>query len=73
MALFFGFSAAMLGISAFEPSANFVEEQADGVFPKIMCLAKEWNIPMNLMFIGSPTGDRMKHRLEDFGGVRLII
>lgn len=31
-ALFFGFSAAMLGISGFESSANFVEEQAPGVF-----------------------------------------
>ena len=32
-ALFFGFAAAMLGISGFESSANFVEEQAEGVFP----------------------------------------
>ena len=36
MALFFGFSAAMLGISGFESSANFVEEQAKGVFPKTL-------------------------------------
>ena len=36
MALFFGFSASMLGISGFESSANFVEEQADGVFPKTL-------------------------------------
>jgi amino acid transporter len=36
MALFFGFSAAMLGISGFESSANFVEEQEDGVFPKTL-------------------------------------
>ena len=35
-ALFFGFSAAMLGISGFESSANFVEEQAPGVFPKTL-------------------------------------
>ncbi|SET79325.1 APC family permease [Hymenobacter actinosclerus] len=35
-ALFFGFSAAMLGISGFESSANFVEEQAAGVFPKTL-------------------------------------
>ncbi|MFZ0490289.1 MAG: APC family permease [Salegentibacter sp.] len=35
-ALFFGFSAAMLGISGFESSANYVEEQADGVFPKTL-------------------------------------
>ena len=32
-ALFFGFSAAMLGISGFESSANFIEEQRRGVFP----------------------------------------
>ncbi|HWQ43366.1 MAG TPA: APC family permease [Desulfosporosinus sp.] len=36
MALFFGFSAAMLGISGFESSANFVEEQQAGVFPKTL-------------------------------------
>ena len=35
-ALFFGFAAAMLGISGFESSANFVEEQAGGVFPKTL-------------------------------------
>jgi len=35
-ALFFGFSAAMLGISGFESSANFVEEQKSGVFPKTL-------------------------------------
>lgn len=35
-ALFLGFSAAMLGISGFESSANFVEEQADGVFQKTL-------------------------------------
>lgn len=35
-ALFFGFAASMLGISGFESSANFVEEQAQGVFPKTL-------------------------------------
>ena len=35
-ALFFGFAAAMLGISGFESSSNFVEEQARGVFPKTL-------------------------------------
>lgn len=35
-ALFFGFSAAMLGISGFESSANFVEEQGQGVFQKTL-------------------------------------
>jgi amino acid transporter len=36
LALFLGFSAAMLGISGFESSANFVEEQKKGVFPKTL-------------------------------------
>jgi len=31
--LFFGFAAGMLGISGFESSANFIEEQRPGVFP----------------------------------------
>ncbi|MCB9699775.1 MAG: APC family permease [Alphaproteobacteria bacterium] len=35
-ALFFGFAAAMLGISGFESSANFIEEQQSGVFPKTL-------------------------------------
>ena len=35
-ALFLGFSAAMLGISGFESSANFVEEQEPGVFRKTL-------------------------------------
>lgn len=33
-ALFYGFSSAMLGVSGFETSSQFVEEQATGVFPK---------------------------------------
>ncbi len=36
MAIFFGFAASMLGISGFESSANFVEEQERGVFPKTL-------------------------------------
>lgn len=35
-ALFLAFSASLLGISGFESSANFVEEQAPGVFPKTL-------------------------------------
>jgi amino acid transporter len=35
-ALFFGFASAMLGISGFESSANFIEEQKPGVFPKTL-------------------------------------
>jgi amino acid transporter len=36
MAIFFGFAASMLGISGFESSANYVEEQKQGVFPKTL-------------------------------------
>ncbi len=48
--------------------------QIPGVFgPEIIDkLSKEWNIPQNFMFIGSPS-DRFPHRLSDLGGVRLII
>lgn len=35
-AIFFGFSAALLGISGFESSANFIEEQKPGVFAKTL-------------------------------------
>ncbi|MEO6820084.1 MAG: APC family permease [Ginsengibacter sp.] len=48
--------------------------QIPGVFgPELINrLSEEWNIPHNFMFIGSPS-DRFPHRLEDLGGVRLII
>ncbi|KDO25961.1 hypothetical protein SPRG_08614 [Saprolegnia parasitica CBS 223.65] len=35
-ALFFGFSSAMLGVTGFETSSNFVENQQPGVFRKTM-------------------------------------
>jgi amino acid transporter len=35
-AIFFGFAAAMLGVSGFESSANFIEEQDKGVFVKTL-------------------------------------
>eukprot|EP00475_Leptophrys_vorax_P000846 TRINITY_DN10456_c0_g1_i1.p1 TRINITY_DN10456_c0_g1~~TRINITY_DN10456_c0_g1_i1.p1 ORF type:complete len:700 (+),score=173.99 TRINITY_DN10456_c0_g1_i1:109-2208(+) len=35
-ALAFGFGSAMLGITGFETSANYVEEQKPGVFPKTL-------------------------------------
>jgi hypothetical protein len=35
-------------------------------------LSKEWHVPSNLMFIGSPEGS-FRHSLADLGGVRLII
>ncbi len=41
-AIFLGFAASMLGVSGFESSANFVEEQKKGVFPKT--LRNMWSI-----------------------------
>jgi hypothetical protein len=38
----------------------------------IQRLSKEWGIPVNLMFIGSP-GDHLIYELSELGGVRLII
>ncbi len=35
-------------------------------------LSKEWNVPVNFMFIGSP-GDTFPYRIEELGGVRLIM
>ncbi|KAF0689768.1 Aste57867_18811 [Aphanomyces stellatus] len=43
-ALFFGFGAAMLGVTGFETSANFVEEQKPGVFGKTMRVRNMWSI-----------------------------
>jgi hypothetical protein len=38
----------------------------------IRTLSKEWNVPTNLMFIGSP-GGKLPYGLAELGGVRLII
>jgi len=35
-------------------------------------LSREWHIPKNYMFIGSPAGN-FPHRVAELGGVRLII
>ncbi|GMH69681.1 hypothetical protein TL16_g05218 [Triparma laevis f. inornata] len=35
-AIFYGFSSAMLGVSGFETSSQFIEEQAEGVFVKTL-------------------------------------
>ena len=46
----------------------------EGTFgPKLIRkLAREWDIPINLMFIGSPSG-QLRYDLAELGGVRLII
>jgi len=38
----------------------------------IQRLSKEWKIPPNFTFIGSP-GDHLPYKLANLGGVRLII
>lgn len=48
MAIFWGFCAAMLGISGFESSANFVEEQERGVFPKTLRNMWIWSVSSTL-------------------------
>jgi hypothetical protein len=35
-------------------------------------LGRRLGIPKNYMFIGTP-GDRFPHRIEDLGGVRVIL
>lgn len=48
--------------------------QIEGVFGPALIeeLSRKWKIPQNFMFISSPS-DRFTHRLEELGGVRLII
>eukprot|EP01103_Thecamoeba_quadrilineata_P011775 TRINITY_DN2884_c0_g1_i1.p1 TRINITY_DN2884_c0_g1~~TRINITY_DN2884_c0_g1_i1.p1 ORF type:complete len:664 (+),score=130.79 TRINITY_DN2884_c0_g1_i1:66-2057(+) len=36
IAVYLGFSTALLGVSGFETSANYIEEQQDGVYPKTL-------------------------------------
>jgi amino acid transporter len=76
-ALFFGFAAAMLGISGFESSANFVEEQKPGVFPKTlrnMWLAVAiFNPLLSFLALGLiPVAEMRAHEhdlLADMGGI----
>jgi hypothetical protein len=48
--------------------------QLKGIFgPElIQQLSKQWNIPVNFMFISSP-GNKFPHSISDFHGVRMII
>ena len=48
--------------------------KVEGKFsPKLIKeLSKKWNIPINFMFIGSPS-DKFPYKIEELGGVRLII
>ena len=51
---------------------EFVRLQGEFGPELISRLSAEWNIPINFMFIGSP-GNHFPYKLEELGGVRLII
>jgi amino acid transporter len=56
-----------------EIDVELVEIDGEEFSPELVQkLSKEWKIPINFMFIGSP-GDRFPYKIEEFGGLRLII
>ena len=55
-----------------EVDMEYIIEQGEFTPEKVDELSKKWHIPKNFMFISSP-GDRFSHRVEDLGGVRLIL
>ncbi len=71
-------------IKGFKKFVKIIDEEypeiiVDGVIVEgnfgpelIKDLSKKWNVPINFMFIASP-GDRFPYRVEQLGGVRLII
>jgi len=34
--IYYGFALALLGVSGFETSSNYIEEQAPGIFPRTL-------------------------------------
>ncbi len=55
-----------------EIAIEFVEIKGTFTPELIQELSEKWNIPVNFMFIGSP-GNKFPYRIEELGGVRLII
>ncbi len=55
-----------------EIQVEFVIEEGEFTPELIKQLSQKWNIPINFMFIGSPS-DKFPYRVEELGGVRLII
>ncbi|KDO21986.1 hypothetical protein SPRG_21208 [Saprolegnia parasitica CBS 223.65] len=55
-ALFFGFAASMLGVTGYETSANFVEQQQPGIFRKTMrnmwAFSSIFNIVLSILSMG---------------------
>lgn len=55
-----------------EVDMEYIVEEGQFTPEKVDELSKRWNIPKNFMFISSP-GSKFSHRVEDLGGVRLIL
>ncbi|MFI1771125.1 APC family permease [Thalassobellus citreus] len=55
-----------------EVDIEFIIEKSKFSPALIKALSERWNIPINFMFIGSPS-DKFPYKIEDLGGVRLII
>jgi len=55
-----------------EIKIEFIIERGEFSAETIRKLSKKWNIPINFMFIGSPSS-KASFKVEDLGGVRLII
>ena len=55
-----------------EINVEFIIEKGEFTPELIQSLSKKWNIPVNFMFIGSPS-DKFNYKVEQLGGVRLII
>jgi len=55
-----------------EIKIDFIIERGEFSAETIRKLSKKWNIPVNFMFIGSPS-EKATFKVEDLGGVRLII
>ena len=51
---------------------EFVVEEGEFSPELVKALSVKWNIPINFMFMGS-TSDKSPHKIEEYGGVRLII
>lgn len=55
-----------------EIDMEYIIEEGEFTPEKVDELSRSWNIPKNFMFIATP-GERFSHRVEDLGGVRLIM
>ena len=51
---------------------EYIIEEGRFTPEKVEELSQRYNIPKNFMFLSSP-GERFSHRVEDLGGVRLIL